>query len=141
MSELRCNIDDATPEELGFAMDVLLENGALDVFTVPIGMKKNRPATLLCCLCTTDREEEMGRLLLRHTPTLGVRIYRPERMTLSRGFETGRDGLRPGKGKNRRGGGVRKRKAEYDDIAKIAAQENASRWPRRALRRKSDITA
>ena len=43
ISELRCNIDDATPEEIGFAMELLLEKGALDVFTVPIGMKKKFP--------------------------------------------------------------------------------------------------
>ena len=122
ISELRCNIDDATPEEIGFAMELLLEKGALDVFTVPIGMKKNRPATLLCCLCTTDREEEMGRLLLRHTPTLGVRIYRPERMTLSRGFETAETAYGPVSVKTAEGWGVRKRKAEYDDIAKIARE-------------------
>lgn len=122
ISELRCNIDDATPEEIGFAMELLLEKGALDVFTVPIGMKKNRPATLLCCLCTTDREEEMGRLLLRHTPTLGVRIYRPERMTLSRGFETAETAYGPVRVKTAEGWGVRKRKAEYDDIAKIARE-------------------
>lgn len=122
ISELRCNIDDATPEEIGFAMELLLEKGALDVFTVPIGMKKNRPATLLCCLCTTDREEEMGRLLLRHTPTLGVRIYRPERMTLSRGFETAETAYGPVSVKTAEGWGVRKRKAEYDDIARIARE-------------------
>ncbi len=122
ISELRCNIDDATPEEIGFAIELLLEKGALDVFTVPIGMKKNRPATLLCCLCTTDREEEMGRLLLRHTPTLGVRIYRPERMTLSRGFETAETAYGPVRVKTAEGWGVRKRKAEYDDIAKIARE-------------------
>lgn len=122
ISELRCNIDDATPEEIGFAMELLLEKGALDVFTVPIGMKKNRPATLLCCLCTTDREEEMGRLLLRHTPTLGVRIYRPERMTLSRGFETAETAYGPVRVKTAEGWGIRKRKAEYDDIAKIARE-------------------
>lgn len=122
ISELRCNIDDATPEEIGFAMELLLEKGALDVFTVPIGMKKNRPATLLCCLCTTDREEEMGRLLLRHTPTLGVRIYRPERMTLSRGFETAETAYGPVRVKTAEGWSIRKRKAEYDDIAKIARE-------------------
>ena len=122
ISELRCNIDDATPEEIGFAMELLLEKGALDVFTVPIGMKKNRPATLLCCLCTTDREEEMGRLLLRHTPTLGVRIYRPERMTLSRGFETAETAYGPVRVKTAEGWSTRKRKAEYDDIAKIARE-------------------
>ena len=64
----------------------------------------------------------MGRLLLRHTPTLGVRIYRPERMTLSRGFETAETAYGPVRVKTAEGWGVRKRKAEYDDIAKIARE-------------------
>ena len=49
--ELRCNLDDQTPEEIGFALERLQEAGALDVWTQPIGMKKARPGTLLCVLC------------------------------------------------------------------------------------------
>ena len=52
--ELCCNLDDMTPEDVGFAMERLFDAGALDVWTVPIGMKKNRPAVLLTCMC---REE------------------------------------------------------------------------------------
>lgn len=126
VSELRCNIDDATPEELGFAMELLLEKGALDVFSVPVGMKKSRPATLLCCLCETEREEEMGRLLLRHTPTLGVRIYRPERMTLERSIELRETELGPVRFKTASGWGVEKSKLEYDDVARIARENDLS---------------
>lgn len=71
---LACNLDDMTPEALGFAQERLWEGGALDVYTVPIGMKKSRPGVLLACLC---REEEAGKLtelILRHTTTLGVRL-------------------------------------------------------------------
>ena len=126
ISELRCNIDDATPEELGFAMELLLERGALDVFTVPIGMKKSRPAVMLCCLCEAEREEEMGRLLLRHTPTLGVRIYRPRRMTLERRVETRETRFGPARLKVARGWGVEKAKVEYDDASRAARESGTS---------------
>lgn len=82
--ELACNLDDMLPEDIGFAMDLLLDAGALDVYTVPIGMKKNRPGTMLCCLCRAGEEDTFTRLLLRHTTTLGVRMQKMERRTLTR---------------------------------------------------------
>ena len=71
--ELKCNLDDMTPENIGFAMEMLFEAGALDVFTVPIGMKKNRPAVLLVCLCRPEQRELMLHELFKHTSTIGVR--------------------------------------------------------------------
>ena len=62
--ELSCNLDDMTGEELGFAMEVLLSSGALDVYTVPIGMKKNRPGVMLNVLCRPESREEMVKLLV-----------------------------------------------------------------------------
>ena len=86
--ELACNLDDMTGEDIAFAMERLLEAGALDVYTVPIGMKKSRPGVMLCVLCREEQREEMARLLLRHTTTLGVRESRHRRYTLSRAEET-----------------------------------------------------
>ena len=65
--ELSCNLDDMTGEELGFAMEVLLSAGALDVYTLPIGMKKNRPGVMLNVLCRPEKREELVRLLFLHT--------------------------------------------------------------------------
>ena len=79
--ELACNLDDMTGEDIAFAMERLLEAGALDVYTVPIGMKKSRPGVMLCVLCREEQREEMARLLLRHTTTLGVRESRHRRYT------------------------------------------------------------
>jgi hypothetical protein len=70
---LACNLDDATGELLGYAMDRLLTAGALDVWFTPIQMKKNRPATQLSVLCQPQDAAALARLLLRETPTLGVR--------------------------------------------------------------------
>jgi hypothetical protein len=70
---LECNLDDMTGEELGFVMERLLQEGALDVWFAPIYMKKNRPATLLSVLCKPDDAMRLRWWLLRETATLGVR--------------------------------------------------------------------
>ena len=122
VSELRCNLDDVTAEDLGYAQDVLLNAGALDVFTANVGMKKGRPGTLLCCLCDYDRRMEFAELMLRHTPTLGVRMYAPERVKLSRSVETLDTAFGPVRMKYGSGFGIEKVKPEYDDIARIASE-------------------
>jgi hypothetical protein len=70
---LACNLDNATGETLGYTMDRLLAAGALDVWFTPIQMKKNRPATQLSVLCRPHDAGTLAALLLRETPTLGVR--------------------------------------------------------------------
>ena len=55
--ELNCNVDDMTGEQIGFALETLMEQGALDVFTIPIGMKKSRPGILLTVLCKEADKE------------------------------------------------------------------------------------
>lgn len=70
---LSCNLDDMTGEEIGFAVEQLSEAGALDVFTMPIGMKKSRPAILLTVICKDTMREEMVKEIFRYTTTLGIR--------------------------------------------------------------------
>ena len=88
ISELCCNLDDMTPEDIGYAAQKLFDGGALDVFTTPIGMKKNRPGTLLSCLCKQSDREKILKLIFKHTSTIGVREYTCERYTLDRREET-----------------------------------------------------
>ena len=57
--ELACNLDDMTGEGIAFAMERLLEAGALDVYTLPIGMKKSRPGVMLCVLCREEQREDI----------------------------------------------------------------------------------
>jgi hypothetical protein len=71
--QLACNLDDATGETLGYVMDRLLADGALDVWFTPIQMKKNRPATQVSVLARPEDADALASLLLRETPTLGVR--------------------------------------------------------------------
>lgn len=120
VAEIFCTLDDVTAEDLGYAQEALLAAGALDVFTASVGMKKGRPGTLLCCLCDYGRREEFARLMLMHTPTLGVRIYTPERMKLHRSVETVETEFGAVRIKRGSGFGIEKSKPEYDDLSRIA---------------------
>ncbi|MDO5486662.1 MAG: nickel pincer cofactor biosynthesis protein LarC, partial [Sarcina sp.] len=86
--ELSCNLDDMTPEAVGFAMEELLEAGALDVYTIPVTMKKNRPGFILNCLCRESMREKILSLMFLHTTTLGIREYLCNRYTLQRRVRT-----------------------------------------------------
>lgn len=116
IAELSCNVDDMTGEAVGFAMDVLLRAGALDVFTTPIGMKKNRPGIMLTVLCRSETADELAKLLLRHTTTLGVRRQDCRRYTLPRQVVTVDTRYGPIRVKTAPG----KAKPEYEDAAKAA---------------------
>ena len=124
--ELCCNLDDMTPEDVGFAMERLFDAGALDVFTTPIGMKKNRPAVLLTCMCREETREAILETLFRHTTTLGVRASRCDRYTLlPHGTHRGH-GARPRACEVRRGLRCEAEKAEFDDLARIARETGRS---------------
>ena len=124
--ELRCNVDDMTGEAIGFALEQLLGSGALDAFTVPIGMKKSRPGVLITVLCREDRKDTMIRLLLKHTTTLGVREFPCQRYTLNRTVETVDTPYGPIRKKVSSGYGVRREKYEYEDLSKIAREQGLS---------------
>ena len=85
--ELACNIDDMTAEEIGFATEKILEAGALDVYTISAYMKKNRPGTVICCLCHEDEREKFAKIMFKYTTTIGVRQYNCDRYILSRKTE------------------------------------------------------
>jgi uncharacterized protein (DUF111 family) len=78
------NIDDSTAELLGYVMERLLEEGALDVFFTPIQMKKNRPATQLSFLCRQEQLDTLAQLLLAETSAIGLRYYQAGRIKLER---------------------------------------------------------
>ena len=124
--ELCCNLDDMTPEAMGFAMERLLEAGALDVYTTPVGMKKNRPGILLSCMCKADRREEMLRQIFLHTTTLGIREYRCRRYILERSMRAVETKYGPVRVKRASGWGVQREKPEYEDLAKIAREQGTS---------------
>jgi uncharacterized protein (TIGR00299 family) protein len=125
ITELRCNLDDMTGEEISFAMETLLAAGALDVFLTPVYMKKNRPATLFTALCRTEDEDELTRLMFKHTTTLGVRAETLRRATLSRKEITRETPFGSVRVKLSEGFGVSREKAEYDDLARLARENGA----------------
>mgnify|MGYP004568801225 FL=1 len=133
IAELRCNLDDMTGEDIGFAMEALLAGGALDVFTTPIGMKKSRPGVLLTVLCRPAEEETMTRLLFRHTTTLGVRVGLCSRFTLRRSEEVTQTPYGSVRRKISRGYGVCREKPEYEDLAAIARVQGKSLAEVRAM--------
>lgn len=124
--ELKCNLDDMTGEQIGFVVDQLLFNGAADVFLTPIFMKKNRPATLLTCLCRESLREEMIRLIFRYTSTIGIRETLSRRYILDRSEFIMRTDDGPIRTKHVRGYGVDRKKYEYDDLARLARDKHIS---------------
>jgi uncharacterized protein (TIGR00299 family) protein len=85
---LECNLDDTTPELVGCLFDQLLEAGALDVFTTPAFMKKQRQGILLTVLCLPVDREKMLDLIFRESTTFGIREQRSKRTVLERSFKT-----------------------------------------------------
>lgn len=86
--QLEANIDDSTPEVLGYAMDRLLEAGALDVSYSPIFMKKNRPGYLLTVLCKENLREVLEAIIFSETTTIGIRRSTLQRTLLKRDITT-----------------------------------------------------
>ena len=124
VTELKANIDDTSGEALGFAMERLLEAGALDVSYLPLQMKKNRPGVLLLCLCRTPDADRLAKEILACTGTFGVRRTDCVRYALEVRKETietefGSVGCKIGTGY-----GLIKRKAEYEDAARAARKHN-----------------
>ena len=81
---LETNIDDCTGEALSYTMQLLLDAGALDVFFIPICMKKNRPAQLLKVICKPESRKTMESIIFRNTTTIGIRFQELHRTKLER---------------------------------------------------------
>lgn len=126
ITEFNCNVDDMTGEAIGFAMEALFAAGALEVYTVPIGMKKSRPGTLLCVMCHESDKEKMIEMIFKHTTTIGIRENVYKRYTLDRSVETVQTRYGEIRKKISRGYGVTREKYEYEDLARAAKENNIS---------------
>jgi uncharacterized protein (DUF111 family) len=120
---IEANLDDATPELLGYAMERLFEAGALDVFFTPIQMKKNRPGTLLGVIGRPDRASALAEVILRETTTLGVRLRRSERLIAGRRQETVLTPFGPVRVKVKLLGERAIAAPEYEDCAQVAREQ------------------
>ena len=121
--EMKFNVDDMTGEEIGYATGVLLSSGALDVFTTPVYMKKNRPGILITCIVKPEDKEKFAKLIFENTTTIGIRYNVMERFKLKRREEKVMTKFGEVSFKVSEGFGVSKVKPEYDDVKGIADKE------------------
>jgi pyridinium-3,5-bisthiocarboxylic acid mononucleotide nickel chelatase len=122
ISVLEANLDDMNPQVFGYVLDRLLEEGALDVFGLPVQMKKNRPGMLLTVLCQREDVSKLTDLIFKETTTLGVREREEKRRILARKWIT--VGTRWGNVRLKvasMNGTVTNYAPEYEDCRKIAA--------------------
>lgn len=120
--ELRCNLDDMAPEDIAYATELLMNEGACDVYTLNIQMKKNRPGIMLCCMCKQNEKEKFASLIFKHTSTIGIREYECNRYILKRENIVIDTGYGKVQAKKSEGYGTKKIKAEYEDVARIAKE-------------------
>jgi pyridinium-3,5-bisthiocarboxylic acid mononucleotide nickel chelatase len=122
---IEANFDDMNPQIYGYFMEKALAAGALDVYTTPVQMKKNRPGTLLTLLCKPAETNALMSLVFDETTTLGARTYRVQRRTLPR--ETVKVHTRFGDVQvklARVNGTIRHVAPEYEDCRKLATEKN-----------------
>jgi len=79
VSVIEANIDDSSPQVLGYALERLMEAGALDASLSPLQMKKNRPGSLLRVIARPEDQERLAQIVFAETSTLGLRIQAAER--------------------------------------------------------------
>lgn len=121
---LECNLDDSTGEQLAFAMEILFNAGALDVYFTPITMKKNRPAVMLSVICHPEAREEMCKLMFIHTSTIGVRHRIWDRTVMHREKGIADTKLGQIEVKHCSYKGIEKTTVEFESAKKIALEHN-----------------
>jgi pyridinium-3,5-bisthiocarboxylic acid mononucleotide nickel chelatase len=125
ISIIEANLDDMNPQIYGYFLEKALAAGALDVYTTPVQMKKNRPGTLLTLLCKPVDTNNLMSLIFAETTTLGARTYRAQRRALPR--ETVSVHTQYGDVHvklSRVNGSIRHVAPEYEDCRKLASEKN-----------------
>ncbi len=126
VSEYVFTVDDMTAEDIGYSIEALLENGALDVYAVPAVMKKSRPGHEIHVICKSEDSGKLIQLIFKFTSTIGIREIVSRRYVLDRHIEEVETKYGKIHVKVSSGYGVRKVKPEYDDILKITKEKNLS---------------
>jgi len=122
---IEANLDDMNPQICGYFLEKALAAGALDVFTTPVQMKKNRPGILLTVLCKPQDTEALMSLIFAETTTFGARTYRAQRRTLLREFVSVSTDFGDVRIKiSRLNGRILHVAPEYDDCRKLAVEKN-----------------
>lgn len=118
--EIVCNIDDMTAEDLAYAAENLIKNGALDAFITPIIMKKGRPGSMLTCICRTEDIDRFAKQILKETTTIGMRVGKKLRYEMKSSVNLIQTAYGPIHYKKSEGYGILKEKPEYEDLAEIS---------------------
>jgi hypothetical protein len=126
VSVLEANIDDSSPQVLGYALEKLLDAGALDAALSPLQMKKNRPGSLLRVIARPEDQERLAHIIFAETSTLGLRIYPAERRVEERRMLTVETPYGPVRGKLSAQGAFA---PEYDDC-RVIAERTGTALPR-----------
>ena len=121
---IETNIDDTTPEILGYVMEKLFDAGAKDVFFTPIFMKKHRPATQLTVLCEESQTPLMERILFTETSTIGLRKYQANRTCLPREIVKVTTPFGEVQAKKVSFDSATRLALEYDDACRLAKEKN-----------------
>ncbi len=122
---IEANLDDMNPQIYGYFLEKALAAGALDVYTTPVQMKKNRPGTLLSVLCKPADTNALMSLIFAETTTFGARTYRAQRRTLPREHVSVRTSFGDVRIKiSRVNGRILHVAPEYEDCRKIAEEKN-----------------
>lgn len=124
VSVIETNVDDMSPQIYGYFVERALAAGALDIFSTPVQMKKNRPGLLVTLLCEVSTRSRLIDLIFHETTTIGVRTYEVRRRTLRREtvpVETPLGSIRMKV--SRLNGAILNAAPEYDDCQRIAAQK------------------
>ena len=122
---IEANLDDMNPQIYGYFLEKALAAGALDVYTTPVQMKKNRPGTLLTVLCKPQDTNTLMSLIFAETTTFGARTYRAQRRTLPREFLKVATAFGDVRVKiSRVNGRILHVAPEYDDCRKLAVEKS-----------------
>ncbi len=121
---IEANLDDSSPEQLGFAMERLFAAGALDVFFTPVQMKKNRPGVVLTVLSPTEAAEMLAAVVLRETSSLGVRLRPSHRIMATRRNDSVVTEFGPIQVKVKRLDGQDVVSPEFEDCARVAREQH-----------------
>src|SRR5271168_1244895 len=122
---IEANLDDMNPQIYGYFLEKAFAAGALDVYTTPVQMKKNRPGTLLTVLCKPPDTNALISLIFAETTTFGARTYRAQRRTLPREFLNVATAFGDVRIKiSRVNGRILHVAPEYDDCRKLAVEKN-----------------
>ena len=122
---METNIDDSTPQAIGFVMERAFDLGALDCWFTPVQMKKNRPGVIVSVLASPESKDELLEMLFAETTTIGIRTSQVARISLDRRFETVNTQFGECRVKiAMREGRVINAMPEYEDVRRLALEKN-----------------